>query len=611
MLQFTNAIAKKFSINGQSSGSRAGVIAVAGDKCDVKLDVNNGHDPNAVSKAINSIHYTFGTADAYIGVHCAINMLDSHDPNYGQSPSRDTVPSLIVVVTRHVSPNSDVAKAGIRANLRGYAVVGLGIRVFQSWLTPLTTYESRAFVVNDYKDVNSQIEPMAGAIAKIGGIPKRCDASERLDVVFVVDESSARFSSVTHLVHSFIAGFAERLKMGTPDQQDSRLALVKYSRTCTTAIDWSYKKEHKVKQLIEAQRFEELGGRVTVGMKCGYDMFASKKNRASYPDVMVFMGDGFGDARQMQRLQAAAATKGVKTIAVDLFNSAFSSNLKYVTGDARRVYKPDTQALDKIFDDLCTDVDTPQGCCYNGGLALQCSCQNGYSGKYCEKPPNGAPPPPPHQRCIPKPVDIAFVVDGSGSITKANFDTTMRFLGTFTDSLYLDPSSIRTSNVGMVQFSSSARVEFLFGQYKTKAALRGRFLATNYMTGGTNVASGMNLAISSIFGNKNRRPDGHKRFMIVLTDGDDSSDVVSSRGRAEALGATVLAIGIGSGVKPDRLLQIAGDQKRVHQVADFDKLKKIIGTLCEDIGRSCCANGGEAMKCQCLSPFKQPYCLKK
>ena len=65
-------------------------------------------------------------------------------------------------------------------------------------------------------------------------------------------------------------------------------------------------------------------------------------------------------------------------------------------------------------------------------------------------------------------LDLAFVVDGSGSITQPNFDTSKEFVKEIVKAFEIEPERIR---VGFIQYSSWPSVEFRLNDYMDKQSL--------------------------------------------------------------------------------------------------------------------------------------------
>lgn len=73
--------------------------------------------------------------------------------------------------------------------------------------------------------------------------------------------------------------------------------------------------------------------------------------------------------------------------------------------------------------------------------------------------------------------------------------------------------------------------------------------------------------------------------MIVITDGQDSSDVAGAQQRAAGSNITVFAVGVGAGVQSSQLIAVAGDQSRAYNAMSFDFLMDILKDICDNLGR--------------------------
>ena len=121
------------------------------------------------------------------------------------------------------------------------------------------------------------------------------------------------------------------------------------------------------------------------------------------------------------------------------------------------------------------------------------------------------------------PVDIVFVLDGSGSIDATNFELAKSFLAHLVSRLDIDSSSTR---VGLVTFSSSIGPSFNLNTYSTVASVQAAILSLSYTPGGTNTAAALayvrTTMLTSAAGDRGNVPN----VVAVLTDGysDDPAD---------------------------------------------------------------------------------------
>ena len=85
---------------------------------------------------------------------------------------------------------------------------------------------------------------------------------------------------------------------------------------------------------------------------------------------------------------------------------------------------------------------------------------------------------------------------------------------------------------------------FNLDDYESNAAVYDAILKQIGPFGGTDIANGMNVATEQAFQSYNGDRPEVQNVMIVLTDGQDSSDVQTAYRRAQEKGITTVAIGV-------------------------------------------------------------------
>jgi collagen type VI alpha len=78
--------------------------------------------------------------------------------------------------------------------------------------------------------------------------------------------------------------------------------------------------------------------------------------------------------------------------------------------------------------------------------------------------------------------------------------------------------------------------------------------------------------------------------MIVITDGQDTSDVAAAHQLSLTKNITTYALGVGSGVDQAQMAQLTGDPTKVYNVTDFSAVGAILNNICVNIGTyiTCC-----------------------
>ncbi|XP_035659096.1 uncharacterized protein LOC118404179 [Branchiostoma floridae] len=178
------------------------------------------------------------------------------------------------------------------------------------------------------------------------------------------------------------------------------------------------------------------------------------------------------------------------------------------------------------------------------------------------------------------PVDIVFVLDGSGSVGRRNFEKVQagvkKIVGDF--NIALD-----STRVGVVQYSSIVRQEFALDTFSNLQGLESGIQSIPYMAGGTRTGAAMEYAIQNSFTSANgARPDvGH--VIVLVTDGRSYDDVSQASQKAKQAGIVVFAVGIGDGAVESQLNQIASSTDKVAQVETFNLFDDLRGEFFQPI----------------------------
>jgi Mg-chelatase subunit ChlD len=92
--------------------------------------------------------------------------------------------------------------------------------------------------------------------------------------------------------------------------------------------------------------------------------------------------------------------------------------------------------------------------------------------------------------CIKKVADIVFVVDSSGSIGADNFQKVRQFIRDVVMTFDVGPNSTR---VGLVEYSTSAHIEFKLNEKTNRTDLLSAVDAIAYSGGGTSTSDALEL----------------------------------------------------------------------------------------------------------------------
>lgn len=184
-----------------------------------------------------------------------------------------------------------------------------------------------------------------------------------------------------------------------------------------------------------------------------------------------------------------------------------------------------------------------------------------------------------------KPVNLLFLVDGSGSVTKQGFRQTREFVKNVTG----DMSFKGAQYVAVSQFSASytSHIGFKKGYSKEKVmeAVDNMKYHSRKVSLRTCTIVGMSGALAEFV---DARSDFVK-MMVVIVDGDPSlgCELQTQADDAHSQGIAMVAIGVGANVTKDELGKIAGPEGIVLQVSDYGQLDTVVRNtkkiICEEI----------------------------
>ncbi|XP_038178664.1 collagen alpha-5(VI) chain [Arvicola amphibius] len=188
-----------------------------------------------------------------------------------------------------------------------------------------------------------------------------------------------------------------------------------------------------------------------------------------------------------------------------------------------------------------------------------------------------------------KEADIYFLIDGSSSILKKQFEQIQIFMSSVIDMFPIGPNKVR---VGVVQYSHKNEEEFPISLYMDAIALKKAIFNIKQLKGRTFTGKALDFILPIIKKGKSERADEIPCYLIVLTDGKSEDGVLEPADRLRAEHVTIHAVGIGEANKT-QLQQIAGNDERVNFGQNFDSLKNIKNEI---VHRICSEKGCEDMK---------------
>ncbi|XP_063072315.1 collagen alpha-1(VII) chain [Engraulis encrasicolus] len=181
--------------------------------------------------------------------------------------------------------------------------------------------------------------------------------------------------------------------------------------------------------------------------------------------------------------------------------------------------------------------------------------------------------------------DVVFLVDGSSSIGRTNFQLVKGFMAGLVKPFAsaVGPTGVR---FGLVQYSDNSRMEFSFGNFTSGTQVVAAVENVQYKSGGTRTGDGLKFVVDNFFSPQNIRDV--PKIVIVITDGKSQDPVAEHVAKLRNLGVKLFAIGIKSADNKE-LKEIASSPSFSVMVTNFKGLSPLLTQMSP---RVCSTAGG-------------------
>lgn len=186
-------------------------------------------------------------------------------------------------------------------------------------------------------------------------------------------------------------------------------------------------------------------------------------------------------------------------------------------------------------------------------------------------------------------VDVAFIIDSSGSIARRNYEKIKAFVKYIARSFGISATG---SRAGIVLYSTTASVKAHFGQYPTTEEFNKAVDDLPHERGYTYIDKALGVANWQLFP---RARKNVPKIAMLLTDGEqtDPDGTVNLRRASAPLrreGVRLIAFGVGKRINVRELRLVVERDEDVVRVMKFDdlitKVRNYTASLCQAAGKT-------------------------
>ncbi|XP_072314073.1 uncharacterized protein [Eucyclogobius newberryi] len=217
--------------------------------------------------------------------------------------------------------------------------------------------------------------------------------------------------------------------------------------------------------------------------------------------------------------------------------------------------------------------------------------------------------------CRNRPIDLVFIIDSSRSVRPSEFEKAKEFLQDMVDTMEIGSDSTR---VGLVNYASTFKIEFVLKTYSDKTALKKALSRVEPLASGTMTGLAIKATMEQVFtteaGARMTSKDIAK-VAIIVTDGHPQDGVEKVSAAARASGIEIYAVGVGrADLTSLRLMASPPLDDHVFYSETYGVIEKLTSKFRETLcgldacgqGHDCqhvCVNNGSSFTCKCRAGF--------
>ncbi|XP_066540108.1 collagen alpha-6(VI) chain [Hoplias malabaricus] len=548
--KFLNTMVSKFNIG--KDGVQVGLVQFSTDT-KAEFQLNTYYDSAQIIQAINGIQQM--DQNTLIGE--ALKYLSEYfDPHKG---GRTNVPKVLVVITDGESQDevTDPAKA---LRDKGVTIYCIGVGEANSaQLRTISDSPNNVYMEQNFDALKFLDKDL---LLKICNSADDCQKTQMADVVFLVDGSGSIRNEDFESMKFFMTSVVNSTNFG---QHYVHFCVILYSEN--PELKFPLNQYHTKREIQEAIRsLTPPGGNTYTAKALSFSVPYFKPDQGGrgdkrVPQIMFVITDGEAtDPQDLSKSSQELHALGINIYGIGVKN-AKRAELETITNDKEKVFEVDDfEALKALKQNISNVI-----------------CNN-------SKP-----------ECQKEKADLVILIDGSESIKKNDWNTTIHFMLSFIDNLRIGEDLFR---VGVAQFSTNYRKEFYLNEHKDAAAVKKAIEGIKQMKDGTNIGNALK-EVDEFFHTKrgSRIHSGISQNLLLITDGESNDEVQGAADKLRARNIEVFVVGIRN-ISREQLAYIAGKREKVYIVESFDDLKLHKTTL-------------EVFDTMCKKPepYDQPACI--
>ncbi|KAL9966798.1 hypothetical protein ACROYT_G024919 [Oculina patagonica] len=550
--EFVKAVASTLKL--RSGLARAGSL-VYSDMATVQQSFNGCNGSHSVMEAVDHIPYYGRTTRIDRALSLANTELFS-----ATGGVRSYVANTLVLLTdgRQTPAPDSISMARAVKPLKDKKVariaLGIGNQISPSELRRVVDGDDDVVTVDSFDDLPSSLYLVSKKLCAQAAL-KQCAAP--LDIAFVLDSSASIGEPSYNKMKDFVKAVANSFIIG---QGKALTAVIQYGSTATTAIRFTdHMNNAGFNAAVDALPYLRGETRIDKALQLASSELLTERSgaRAGVAKVMVLLTDGrqskAPDGLDLKKAVAPLLTAGVRIFAVGIGSEVNEKELQLV------VDRTDDVIAVPSYDGLATRVrQLSIATCESAEIN---ACDNI--------------------------MDVAFMLDSSGSITPTEFQQAKDFIGLMANSFLKNKVG---SRVGLVQFSIVPTINAWFSEELTSDQFRDALDKVRYDGGYTRLDRALVLAGEKLFSEEEGMRKDIPKIMVVITDGinTDAPDFVPLDKAVAPLkraGVRVFVVSIGSEEGREELYLLTQQQKDLYFVQTYDdlalQLRRISKDTCE------------------------------